>query len=1277
MASVGCVLLLFLAVLHALPTSSTHGDGNLTLRCHPDQAATLLQLKKSFLFFRYPNALESWQDGTDCCLWEGVGCSNSSGHVTTLELGRCGLCSQGLDPAIFNLTSLQVLDLSMNNFGRYSLPANGFERLASLTHLNLSYSGFLGQIPTGIGKLTNLISLDLSTNYGSGYEDSVCSYVTNSHDFFQRRLEVPNFEILVANLSSLRELYLDEVDMSSSRYWCHALAKSLPNLRVLSLSFCGLSGPICPSLSTLHSLTVINLRGNSDIPAATFSEFFMDFLNLSVLQLGWTNLQGRFPRRIFESKTLRVLDLSSNQGLSGHVPNFSNASSLEIMMLDGTNFSFGKPGPFGNFKFLKTLGLDVSFVSGRPLSSLGIHRSLRHLELTQMDSTRDLALSSSWIGDLRNLTSLDLNGWNFSRTSFSSIAKLKSLSRLSIYDCTFTRSALSAFSNLVGLTSLEVSFCHFNGPIPSAIGNLTKLKSLSIDGNDFLGPIPSSIAKLKSLKSLSIHDCSFTRSALSAIGNLVGLTSLEVSFCHFNGPIPSAIGNLTKLKSLNIVDCDFLGPIPSSIGKLMNLRSLEVSDVYNNIGPLPSAVGNLSNLENLEISSSKFSGPIPYAVGLLKKLTSLSIGNSGFSGSIPNSISNLTRLIVLDLSLNDLNGELPASVFTIPTLQRLDINSNQMSGSTQDINMSSSRLVTVDLSANNLTGNFPKSFFQLASLAYLDIGWNNLVGVVDLSSFWRLRNLNHLGLSNNKLSVREMDGEDNNSPSTYIPQVTWLGLASCNLTEFPVSLAHLNQVSYLDLSRNRISGAIPKWIWVKWNRSLTYLDLSHNLLSIMQLTSYVLPFNRLETLDLSSNQLQGQIPMPSPPAVVLDYSNNSFSAVLPNFTLYLGDEFKISKNKISGHIPNSICDSSISVLDLSFNNFTGWIPPCLIEDGYMRVLILRENQFEGVLPNNIKDQCVLHTLDLNDNKIEGQLPTTLTKCLQLELLDVGNNDMVDTFPSWLRVLPELHVLVLRSNRFYGSMGGDLHRDDKSREYFSSLQILDLALNNFSGSLSPELFDGLTSMMTELNTTGEIVREQNETYYQDTVAITYKSIYRSFDKILTTLTVIDLSKNSFDGTIPESLGRLVSLLLLNMSGNAFTGDIPRELGGMTQLESLDLSQNQLSGDIPEALTNLTFLGILNLSGNQLVGRIPRSRQFGTFENSSFEGNLGLCGPPLSKPCGISPAPPIAAHGEKSSHVDVILFLFVGLGFGIGFAGAILMRWGHIREWFVKSARALRT
>lgn len=418
--------------------------------------------------------------------------------------------------------------------------------------------------------------------------------------------------------------------------------------------------------------------------------------------------------------------------------------------------------------------------------------------------------------------------------------------------------------------------------------------------------------------------------------------------------------------------------------------------------------------------------------------------------------------------------------------------------------------------------------------------------------------------------------------------------------------------------------------------------------------------------------------MPSPPATLLYYSNNSFSSLVPNFTLYLGYEFRISQNKISGHIPNSICDSSIRLLDLSFNNFSGRIPSCLIEDGYISVLSLRDNQFEGVLPNNIKDQCQLQTLDLNNNKIEGKLPMELTKCLLLEFLDFGNNHMVGTFPSWLGKLPSLRVLVLRSNRFYGSIGGDLHRVDKSGQYFSSLQIIDIASNKFSGHLNPKWFEGLRLMMEESNTTGDIVSAENGTSYRDIVSITYKSTYRSFDKILTTLTLIDLSDNSFGGTIPESLGRLVSLLVLNMSGNAFTGGIPREFGRMTLLESLDLSQNQLSGDIPEALTNLSFLGNLNLRNNQLVGRIPKSVQFSTFQNSSFEGNLGLCGPPLSNPCGVSPAPPsVAAHAEKSSHVDVILFLFVGLGFGVGFSAALLVRWGRISEWLVKSARALRT
>lgn len=151
------------------------------------------------------------------------------------------------------------------------------------------------------------------------------------------------------------------------------------------------------------------------------------------------------------------------------------------------------------------------------------------------------------------------------------------------------------------------------------------------------------------------------------------------------------------------------------------------------------------------------------------------------------------------------------------------------------------------------------------------------------------------------------------------------------------------------------------------------------------------------------------------------------------------------------------------------------------------------------------------------------------------------------------------------------------------------------------------------MMAKFST-GDIVLVRNFSdtrgFYQDSTEISYKGHFVTFERILTTLTVIDFSNNRLEGTIPESIGKLVSLHVLSMSHNAFAGQIPAQLGGMTDLESLDLSGNRLSGEIPQELTNLTFLSILNLSDNQLVGKIPQSRQFFTFDNSSFEGNAGL-------------------------------------------------------------------
>lgn len=116
-----------------------------------------------------------------------------------------------------------------------------------------------------------------------------------------------------------------------------------------------------------------------------------------------------------------------------------------------------------------------------------------------------------------------------------------------------------------------------------------------------------------------------------------------------------------------------------------------------------------------------------------------------------------------------------------------------------------------------------------------------------------------------------------------------------------------------------------------------------------------------------------------------------------------------------------------------------------------------------------------------------------------------------------------------------------------------------------------------------------------------------------------LKLVDFSSNKFEGKIPGTVGNLLGLSFLNLSDNILTGNIPSSVGYLTQLESLDLSRNQLSGEIPSTLAQLRYLAMFNVSHNHLTGPIPHVNQLATFYNSSYQGNSGLCGDPLSEKC----------------------------------------------------------
>ncbi|XP_057965304.1 probable inactive leucine-rich repeat receptor kinase XIAO [Malania oleifera] len=91
--------------------------------------------------------------------------------------------------------------------------------------------------------------------------------------------------------------------------------------------------------------------------------------------------------------------------------------------------------------------------------------------------------------------------------------------------------------------------------------------------------------------------------------------------------------------------------------------------------------------------------------------------------------------------------------------------------------------------------------------------------------------------------------------------------------------------------------------------------------------------------------------------------------------------------------------------------------------------------------------------------------------------------------------------------------------------------------------------------------------------------------------LTRLQVLDLSDNSFSGSIP-SLSLLSNLQSLSLGSNSFSGSFPSSITKLSSLQELDISRNKLSGSLPDDLTSLSSLTLLDLSDNKLRGSLPR-------------------------------------------------------------------------------------
>ncbi|KAB2629641.1 inactive leucine-rich repeat receptor-like protein kinase [Pyrus ussuriensis x Pyrus communis] len=358
------------------------------------------------------------------------------------------------------------------------------------------------------------------------------------------------------------------------------------------------------------------------------------------------------------------------------------------------------------------------------------------------------------------------------------------------------------------------------------------------------------------------------------------------------------------------------------------------------------------------------------------------------------------------------------------------------------------------------------------------------------------------------------------------------------------SIFHLSQVETIDLSNNQLSGQVPKDVFIKGSNSLRHLNFSSN-----NLTGTV-PQGSLTTLE------------------VLDLSNNMISGTIPNdIGSFSSLKFlDLGGNVLVGNIPSSISNlSSLEYLTLASNQLVGRIPTQLGQMKNLKWIYLGYNNLSGKIPGQIGNLFGLNHLDLVYNNLTGEIPYTISNLSNLRYLFLYGNKLTGPVPQSLFGLEKLVSLDLSDNFLSGEIPESVFQ-------LQNLEILHLFSNNFTGKIPNALASLPRLQVLQLwsnKFSGQIPKRlgnQNN------------------------LTVLDLSSNNLSGKIPDTLcdsGRLFKLILFS---NSLEGEIPRSLSFCRSLSRVRLQNNRLSGEILAEFTKLPLVYFLDISGNNLSGRI---------------------------------------------------------------------------------------